>query len=147
MYAIVANGSKQYKAEVGSVIRFEKLSANVGDKVEFSVLMVSDENGVKVAEEAKAFKVVGEVLEQGKDKKIIVFKYKAKKNERKKQGHRQPFTAVKITAIGAPEVAEAPAETAATEAPKAPAKKPAAKTAAKTAAPKTAAKKPAAKAE
>ena len=99
MYAIVENGSKQYKAEVGQVIRFEKLSANVGDKVEFSVLMVSDENGVKLADEAKAFKVVGEVLEQGKDKKIIVFKYKAKKNERKKQGHRQPFTAVKILEI------------------------------------------------
>ncbi len=99
MYAIVENGSKQYKAEVGQVIRFEKLSANVGDKVEFSVLMVSDENGVKVADEAKAFKVVGEVVEQGKDKKIIVFKYKAKKNERKKQGHRQPFTAVKILEI------------------------------------------------
>ena len=99
MYAIIENGSKQYKAEVGQVIRFEKLSANVGDKVEFSVLMVSDENGVKVADEAKAFKVVGEVLEQGKDKKIIVFKYKAKKNERKKQGHRQPFTAVKILEI------------------------------------------------
>ncbi len=99
MYAIVENGSKQYKAEVGQVIRFEKLSANVGDKVEFDVLMVSDENGIKVADEAKAFKVVGEVLEQGKEKKIIVFKYKAKKNERKKQGHRQPFTAVKILEI------------------------------------------------
>ena len=99
MYAIVENGSKQYKAEVGQVVRFEKLSANVGDKVEFEVLMVSDENGIKVADEAKAFKVVGEVLEQGKDKKIIVFKYKAKKNERKKQGHRQPFTAVKILEI------------------------------------------------
>ena len=99
MYAIVENGSKQYKAEVGQVIRFEKLTANVGDKVEFDVLMVADENGIKVADEAKAFKVVGEVLEQGKDKKIIVFKYKAKKNERKKQGHRQPFTAVKILEI------------------------------------------------
>jgi len=99
MYAIVENGSKQYKAEVGQVIRFEKLSANVGDKVEFDVLMVSDENGIKVADEAKAFKVVGEVLEQGKEKKIVVFKYKAKKNERKKQGHRQPFTAVKILEI------------------------------------------------
>ena len=99
MYAIVENGSKQYKAEVGQVIRFEKLTAQVGDKVEFDVLMVSDENGIKVADEAKAFKVVGEVLEQGKDKKIIVFKYKAKKNERKKQGHRQPFTAVKILEI------------------------------------------------
>ena len=99
MYAIVENGSKQYKAEVGQIIKFEKLSANVGDKVEFNVLMVSDENGIKVADEAKAYKVVGEVLEQGKDKKIIVFKYKAKKNERKKQGHRQPFTSVKILEI------------------------------------------------
>ena len=99
MYAIVENGSKQYKAEVGQVIRFEKLSANVGDKVEFEVLMLADENGIKVADEAKAFKAVGEVVEQGKDKKIIVFKYKAKKNERKKQGHRQPFTAVKILEI------------------------------------------------
>ncbi len=99
MYAIVENGSKQYKAEVGSVIRFEKLSANVGDKVEFEVLMVSDENGIKVADEAKAYKVVGEVLEQGKEKKIVVFKYKPKKNERKKQGHRQPFTAVKVLEI------------------------------------------------
>lgn len=99
MYAIVENGSKQYKAEVGSVIRTEKLSANVGDKVEFSVLMISDENGIKVGEEAKSFKAVGEVVEQGKDKKIVIFKYKAKKNERKKQGHRQPFTAVKILEI------------------------------------------------
>ena len=101
MYAIVENGSKQYKAEVGSVIKFEKLSANVGDKVELNVLMVSDENGIKVGEDAKAFKVVGEVLEQGKDRKVVVFKYKAKKNERKKQGHRQPFTAVKILEISA----------------------------------------------
>ncbi len=99
MYAIVENGSKQYKAEVGSIVRFEKLNANVGDKVEFSVLMVSDDAGIKVADEAKAYKAVGEVVEQGKDKKIIVFKYKAKKNERKKQGHRQPFTDVKILEI------------------------------------------------
>lgn len=99
MYAIVENGSKQYRAEVGKRIKFEKLSANVGDKVEFDVLMVSDENGIQVADDAKAFKAVGEVLEQGKDKKIVVFKYKAKKNERKKQGHRQPFTLVKITEI------------------------------------------------
>ena len=119
MYAIVANGSKQYKAEVGSVIRFEKLSANVGDKVEFDVLMVADEAGIKVADQAKAFKAVGEVLEQGKDKKIVVFKYKAKKNERKKQGHRQPFTAVKILEIVAKEEVAAPKKTTK----KAPAKK------------------------
>ncbi len=115
MYAIVANGSKQYKAEVGQVIRFEKLSANVGDKVEFDVLMVADEAGIKLADEAKAFKAVGEVLEQGKDKKIVVFKYKAKKNERKKQGHRQPFTAVKILEIVAKEVV-APKKTTAKKA-------------------------------
>ena len=99
MYAIVENGSKQYKAEVGSVIRFEKLSGNVGDKVELKVLMVSDEKGIKVAKDAESFKMLGEIVAQGKDKKVIVFKYKAKKNERKKQGHRQPFTAVKVLEI------------------------------------------------
>ena len=103
MYAIVVNGSKQYKAEVGSIIKFEKLSANVGDKVEFDVLMVADGKAIKVGSKASAFKAVGEVVEQGKEKKIIVFKYKAKKNERKKQGHRQPFTAVKILEIAAKE--------------------------------------------
>lgn len=101
MYAIVENGNKQYKAEVGQIIKFEKLAGEVGDKVEFNVLMVSDENGVKTGKEAQSFKAVGEIVEQGKDKKIIVFKYKAKKNERKKQGHRQPFSAVKITEIAA----------------------------------------------
>lgn len=99
MYAIVENGSKQYKAEVGSIIKFEKLDAEVGAKVEFPVLMVADESGIKVAKDAENYKAIGEVVEQGKDKKVIVFKYKAKKNERKKQGHRQPFTAVKITEI------------------------------------------------
>lgn len=101
MYAIVENGSKQYKAEVGSTIKLEKISGNVGDKVELNVLMISDENGIKVAGEAQGYKAVGEITEQGKDKKIIVFKYKAKKNERKKQGHRQPFTTVKILEIAA----------------------------------------------
>ena len=101
MYAIVENGSKQYKAEVGSIIRFEKLAGEVGDKIELNVLMISDDKGIKVGKSAKGFKVVGEIVEQGKDKKIVVFKYKAKKNERKKQGHRQPFTAVKILEITA----------------------------------------------
>lgn len=100
MYAIIANGSKQYKATVGETIKFEKLAANVGDKVEFEVLLVSDENGVKLGEEVKNLKAVGEVVAQDKMKKIIVYKYKAKKNVRKKQGHRQPFTAVKIDSIG-----------------------------------------------
>ncbi|MDD7186752.1 MAG: 50S ribosomal protein L21 [Clostridia bacterium] len=99
MYAIIENGSKQYKAAVGDVVNFEKLDAKVGDKVEFGVLLVSDENGIKVAGDAAGFKAVGEVTAQGKDKKVIVYKYKAKKNERKKSGHRQPFTSVKIVEI------------------------------------------------
>lgn len=100
MYAIIENGSKQYKAEVDQVIRFEKIDKAIGDKVEFSAMLVSDENGVKAGSEAAAIKVVGEVVAQDKAKKIIVFKYKAKKNVRKKQGHRQPYTAVKIVSIG-----------------------------------------------
>lgn len=101
MYAIIENGSKQYKVSVGDVVKFEKLNAEEGAQVEFKVLLVSDENGIKVGSDADSFKVVGSVVKQDKLKKVIVFKYKAKKNERKKQGHRQPFTAVKIEAIAA----------------------------------------------
>ena len=99
MYAIIENGSKQYTAKVGDIIKFEKLNAEVGANVEFNVLLVSNEDGVKLGEDAKGFKVVGEVLAHDKAKKVIVYKYKAKKNERKKRGHRQPFTAVKISEI------------------------------------------------
>ncbi|MBR2376614.1 MAG: 50S ribosomal protein L21 [Clostridia bacterium] len=99
MYAIIDNGNKQYKVMVGDTVNFEKLDAEVGASVEFNVLLVSDENGIKVGKDAEAFKAVGEVLSHGKGEKIIVFKYKSKKNERKKQGHRQPFTAVKINEI------------------------------------------------
>ena len=101
MYAIIENGSKQYRVAEGDVVKFEKLNANEGDKVEFTVLLVSDENGIKVGNDASAFKVTGEVLKQDKARKILVFKYKAKKNIRRKQGHRQPFTAVKIEKIAA----------------------------------------------
>lgn len=99
MYAIIENGNKQYRVSEGEVVRLEKLNANVGDSVEFNVVMVSDENGVKYGADVANAKVSGTVQAQEKFKKIIVFKYKAKKNERKKQGHRQPFTAVKIEKI------------------------------------------------
>lgn len=99
MYAIIENGSKQYTAKVGDVVRFEKLDAEVGATVEFKVLLVSDENGIKAGKDAEAYKVKGEVLCQDKSKKVIIFKYKSKKNERRKHGHRQPFTAVKISEI------------------------------------------------
>ena len=103
MYAIFENGSKQYKACVGDLLKVEKLNAEVGATVEFPVVLTADENGIACGAEVKDVKVICEVVSHGKDKKIIVFKYKPKKNERKKQGHRQPFTQVKVTAIGAAE--------------------------------------------
>lgn len=101
MYAIFENGSKQYKVCEGDLLKVEKLNANVGDTVQFPVILTADDKGIQVGEEVKNVKVTCEVVSHGKEKKIIVFKYKAKKNERKKQGHRQPFTQIKVTAIGA----------------------------------------------
>ena len=99
MYAIIENGNKQYKVSEGDTVRLEKLDAEVGSEVELNVLMVADDAGVKVGQDVSAAKVKATVVAQDKFKKVIVFKYKAKKNERKKQGHRQPFTAVKIESI------------------------------------------------
>ncbi len=99
MYAIIDNGNKQYKVAEGDVIRLEKLSAAEGETVSFKVLMIADESGIKTGAEVASATVTATVVEHAKAKKIIVFKYKAKKNERKKQGHRQPFTAVKIEKI------------------------------------------------
>ena len=99
MYAIIDNGNKQYKVAEGDVVKVEKLAANEGDTVSFKAVMVADENGVKVGAEVENVKVTATVVKQDKARKIIVFKYKAKKNERKKQGHRQPFTEVKIEKI------------------------------------------------
>ncbi len=99
MYAIIENGGKQYKVSEGDVLKVEKLNAEIGAEVSFNVMMVVDGGSVKVGEEAKSAKVTATVEAQDKYRKIIVFKYKSKKNERKKQGHRQPFTAVKIKSI------------------------------------------------
>ena len=99
MYAIFENGNKQYRVSVGDVVKVEKLDAQVSATVTFPVIMCADEGNIKVGSEVAGAKVSGEVISQGKDKKIIVFKYKAKKNERKKQGHRQPFTQIKIVSI------------------------------------------------
>ncbi len=99
MYAIIDNGNKQYKVAEGDVVRVEKLAAAEGETVSFKVLMVADENGIKTGAEVESAKVTATVVKQDKAKKIIVFKYKSKKNERKKQGHRQPFTAVKVEKI------------------------------------------------
>ena len=115
MYAIFENGSKQYKATVGDTVKVEKLDAQVGATVTFPVILTADDKGIAVGKEVEKVVVTAEVVSQGKDKKIIVFKYKAKKNERKKQGHRQPYTMVKVTAIGAAEAKKPRAKKAETE--------------------------------
>ena len=101
MYAIVATGGKQYKAEVGKVIKVEKLGAEVGATVELNALMLVDGDKVVAGDAAAKVVVSAEVLAQDKARKVVVFKYKPKKNERKRQGHRQPFTALKIKDIKA----------------------------------------------
>ena len=102
MYALIDYKGKQYKVAQGDEILVDRLNGEVGSKVEFDCLLVGDDNG-KVTTGTpivKGVKAVAEVLEHGKDDKIVVFKYKAKKNERKKQGHRQPYTKLKIVSIG-----------------------------------------------
>ena len=101
MYAIIEACGKQYKVEEKDVVFFEKLVAEEGKKVTFDkVILVSDDGKVQVGNPyVKGVKVEGKVVSHGKGKKIIVFKMKPKKNERKKQGHRQPYTKVEITSI------------------------------------------------
>ena len=101
MYAIIQTGGKQYKVEVGDQVLVEKLDVDVDGEVEFQTLLVSDDAGVKVGKPVlEGVSVKGKVLEQGKGKKVVVFKYKPKKNIRKKNGHRQPYSKVEILSIG-----------------------------------------------
>ena len=99
MYAIVKAGGKQHKVEVKSVIKTELENAEVGQKIQLPVVMIGDGKDVIVGDKAAKAKVVAEVLEHGKDKKIVVFTYKAKKRIKSKQGHRQPFSKLKIISI------------------------------------------------
>ena len=124
MYAIIESCGKQYKVAEGDVVFFEKLETEEGKKVTFDkVVLVSDDKKVEVgAPYVKGVKVEGKVVEHGKAKKIIVYKYKAKKNYRRTQGHRQPFTKVEITKIATAAKATEKKEEVA-EAKEAPAKK------------------------
>ncbi len=101
MYAVIETGGKQYRVQEGDTIYVEKLNGQVGDSVDFDRVLVLSRDGELLAGKPylEGAKVEGNVLEQGKAKKIIVFKYKAKKNYRKKTGHRQPYTKVKIEKI------------------------------------------------
>ena len=103
VYAIIESCGKQYKVSEGDVVFFEKLDAEEGKKVTFdNVILVSDGKDVKVGTPyVKDCKVEGTVVAQGKGPKIIVYKYKAKKNYRRTQGHRQPYTKVEIKSIKA----------------------------------------------
>ncbi|MBC3536415.1 50S ribosomal protein L21 [Megasphaera hominis] len=101
MYAIIKTGGKQYRVQEGDKIFVEKLTNDVDSEVVFDqVLAVVNDGDVKVGSPVvEGAKVTGKVLEQGKEKKILVFKYKAKSDYRRRQGHRQPFTKVVIEKI------------------------------------------------
>lgn len=103
MYAVIETGGKQFRAEEGNTLYVEKLNANVGETVTIDqVLLVEKDGVVKVGTPVvDGAKVVLKVVEHGKGEKIIVFKFKSKKNYRRKQGHRQPYTKVLVEAIQA----------------------------------------------
>jgi large subunit ribosomal protein L21 len=101
MYAVVSSGGKQYRVQPGDILKVEKIPGDVGSVVSFDrVLMVADGDDVKIGQPVlEDAMVTGRIVEQGKAAKIIVFKYKRRKRYRRKHGHRQQFTAVKIDKI------------------------------------------------
>ena len=118
MYAVIETGGKQYRVQEGDVVTVEKLNVEAGDVVTFDkVLVLGEGKDVKVGTPYLDAAVTATAVENGKGKKVIIFKYKAKKDYRKKQGHRQPYTMVKIESLtGEAPKKEAPkAETAVAE--------------------------------
>ena len=101
MYAIIATGGKQYKVAEGDVIRVEKLGAEAGETVTFDQVLAVNNDGLKVGEDVANASVTASVVENGKARKVIVYKYKRKSGYHKKNGHRQQYTAVKIEKINA----------------------------------------------
>lgn len=105
MYAVIQTGGKQYRVAEGDAVRVEKLAGDAGAKLSFDSLLFADDGGnVRVGRPVvPGVKVEAEILEQGRGKKIVLFKYKRRKSYRRKGGHRQPYTALKITSIKAGE--------------------------------------------
>jgi len=108
MYAVIETGGKQYRVSQGDVICVEKLNAEVGEKIEFDkVLILGAGDSISVGTPYLNSVVTGNVVESGKGEKVIIYKYKSKKDYRKKQGHRQPYTKVEITGLGTAPSADA----------------------------------------
>lgn len=101
MYAIIATGGKQYKVCEGDVIKVEKLDAEAGNTVTFDQVIAVSDGSLKVGEDVAKATVTATVMEQGRGKKVIVYKYKRKTGYHKKNGHRQAYTQVKIEKINA----------------------------------------------
>jgi large subunit ribosomal protein L21 len=100
MYAVIRSGGKQYRVSEGEVVRLEYLEGKVGKKLSFEVLALGDEGDLQIGAPTLKAKVTGAIIEQGKGDKVRVFKFKKNSQYRIMRGHRQPFTAVKITGIG-----------------------------------------------
>ena len=101
MYAIIATGGKQYKVSEGDVIKVEKLAVEAGETVTFDQVIAVGGDDLKVGEDVAKATVSATVMEQGRGKKVIVYKYKRKTGYHKKNGHRQAYTQVKIDKINA----------------------------------------------
>ncbi len=111
MYAVIETGGKQYRVTEGDVITVEKLGVEAGKKVDFDkVLVIGEGSDIKIGTPYVDAAVSGKVVENGKGEKVVIYKYKAKKDYRKKQGHRQPYTMVEITSIGGAKAAPAKKE-------------------------------------
>ncbi len=101
MYAIIATGGKQYKVSEGDIIKVEKLGKDAGETVTFDQIVAVNNGSLLTGDKVNDASVTATVVEEGKNKKIIVYRYKAKKGYNKKKGHRQPYTKVKIDKINA----------------------------------------------
>lgn len=99
MFAIIETGGKQYRVSVGDVLDVERINAEEGSTVQLKVLMTGEGENIAVGAEAEGKSVKATVLKQARAHKVVVFKYKAKKNVRKRQGHRQCYTRIKIDEI------------------------------------------------
>ncbi len=101
MYAIIATGGKQYKVSEGDIIDIEKIEGEAGTEVTFDKVIAVSADGLKVGADVAAATVTGTVMDQGRQRKVVVYRYKRKSGYHKKNGHRQPFTRVKIDKINA----------------------------------------------